>query len=328
MNAVIGFVVAFLPMIPLWVALWRVQLLSGLTRIPAAFGLGLGLSATGFVVGRALGVPIRAYLWGEALACIAASLLLAMVGPRKAEAQNAASGTNTSNRWLVVIAFVMAAIGIATFSRDQLVTHPYGTSDTWAIWNVRAAFIATEGPAWSDTFVAGVPLSHQDYPLLLPGAVTRLWSLVGDAPGPAGYLSVAVLLATALLMAGAVSDYVGPSAMVASLGVLLTPEFVRQGATQHADLLVGFYSLLALVLIAGPSWTPWRMIAAGAACGCAAWSKNEGLVLAIALPMFATLQAWRVAKSAQSCRCSFRPDHRSWAIPCRPGAVQAAAGPR
>jgi hypothetical protein len=288
------YIVALLPGVAAWLCLRRWNVLDGAAGVAAAFGLGLGGSATGFFAARVLGLPITAYLWLEGLVCLMVSLAALRTPPHDHRSRLPAPvHASLISGGLGVAVVAMAVMGVVAFSRYQLITHPFGTSDTWAIWNVRAAFMATEGSSWLDTFMGGVPLSHQDYPLLLPGAVARLWSLVEGGPSPAGYLSVSILVATTLLLSGAVSARAGTAGMVASLGLLLTPEFVRQGATQHADLLVGFYSLLALVLLAHAPLSSSRVVCAGAACGFAAWTKNEGLIVAIVLPVLTVLASWR-----------------------------------
>jgi hypothetical protein len=295
MTILVGVVAAVLPLVPCWLALARGGVLGGASRLAAAYGFALGVTSAAFFVARTLNVPIAAYLWLEAGMSIAATVVLGWraferAGDRTGRTTDGAGPPRTM-RWLVRVAVALSVTGIAAFARHELVSHPYGLNDTWAIWNVRAAFLASD--AWRDAFIAGMPLPHQDYPLLLPGAVARLWSLVGLGPVPAGYLSVSVVIATALLVSDTAARRAGMPVMAASLGLLLTPEFVRQGATQHADLLVGFYTVLAVALVSSPSGAMPRWVAAGVASGCAAWSKNEGLVAALAFAAVALVAEWR-----------------------------------
>lgn len=307
MMQVAGCLIALLPALPWWLALRRLGLLGATERIASAFGFGLGASSIGFFLARWLGLSPCVYLAAESVTWLVAAWVVGRT-TRERDGVTSRDQRPPSRRLQVhwTVPLVLVAVGIGTFARYELTTHPFGLSDTWAIWNVRAAFLAAPGPHWRDVFTPGVPLSHQDYPLLLPAAVARLWSLVGQTPEPSGYLSVAVLVATTLVVSGSVARRVGFAPAVASLGLLLTPEFVRQGATQHADLLVGFYTVLGVVLAVYHPKTSTSIIASGLACGLAAWSKNEGLVPALLIPILTVV--WKARSEGRGIATSVAAD--------------------
>ena len=57
--------------------------------------------------------------------------------------------------------------------------YPEGGWDAWMIWDLRARFLV-RAPDFRDAFSPQMlPWAHQDYPWLLPGAVTQLWRATG-----------------------------------------------------------------------------------------------------------------------------------------------------
>jgi hypothetical protein len=77
----------------------------------------------------------------------------------------------------------------------------------------------------------------------------------------------------------------GPLAAALGLLLLAVPEYVLQGTYQIADVPVGYFVLLAIVLLAEDDAGAARLALAGVALGFAAWTKNEGLVPALGLPL-------------------------------------------
>jgi hypothetical protein len=164
---------------------------------------------------------------------------------------------------------------------------PYGDWDAWAIWNLRAAFIAS-GDTWLKGFSPVILWSHPDYPLLLPLNVARLWVLLGErsvlAPVILGLLfqlSLVGLLTTSLqLQRGALQGWLAGSVGMAVL-------FVSLNFRQYADIPLAYYFLAANVLLfmsdtsaggqAGPA------LLAGLMTGAALWTKNEGWALLVAI---------------------------------------------
>ncbi len=181
----------------------------------------------------------------------------------------------------------------------HLAAHPEGTWDAWAIWNVRAAFLAQPSESWRLAFDPA--LAHPDYPLLLPGAIARAWVFTGSQPAwiPA-LIAVAFIVATALVITGSLWRLGGPLIGLAGLAMLMTPEFLFLGTAQIADVPLAFFAVAAVVLAAAPPpVASSRLVLAGLACGCAAWTKNEGLVLAVTWPVLVAASAgWRVGPSA------------------------------
>ena len=67
---------------------------------------------------------------------------------------------------------LVVVVACAVLLVDWIGAHPHGRWDAWAIWNLRAKFLATPSDRWRDAFDPVVSWSHPDYPLLLPLAVS------------------------------------------------------------------------------------------------------------------------------------------------------------
>jgi hypothetical protein len=164
---------------------------------------------------------------------------------------------------------------------------PYGDWDAWAIWNLRAAFIAS-GDRWLNGFSPVILWSHPDYPLLLPLNVARVWALLGErsvlAPVILGLLfqlSLVGLLVTSVQMQrGALHGFLAG-------GVGITVIFVSLNFRQYADVPLAYYFLAANVLLFfGDTFTgskPGPALLAGLMTGAALWTKNEGWALLAAV---------------------------------------------
>jgi hypothetical protein len=164
---------------------------------------------------------------------------------------------------------------------------PFGDWDAWAIWNLRAAFIAS-GDEWLKGFSPVVLWSHPDYPLLLPLNVARLWALLGErsvlAPviwGLLFQLSLVGLLASSVrLQRGALQGWLAGILGIAAISVSLN-------FRQYADIPLAYYFLAANVLLfmgntlAGRG--PGPVMLAGLMTGAALWTKNEGWALLVAV---------------------------------------------
>jgi len=166
---------------------------------------------------------------------------------------------------------------------------PHGAWDAWAIWNLRARFLFQADADWAATFSQVMPSTHPDYPLLLPLAVVRVWSFLGEA-APSGPVVVAAIftIATVALVCSSLAILRTTSqALLAGLLLLALPSFARHGTTQYADVPVGFFFVACLSLlcmtdrIGADERTP--LVLAGLAIGLAAWTKNEGLLLVVTI---------------------------------------------
>ena len=167
------------------------------------------------------------------------------------------------------------------------VEFPHGQWDAFAIWNLKARHIALGGENWSNVF--NDALKHTDYPLLLPLSIARMWTYAGTTTTAVPQLlhvvflllTISVLLATVAIMRNRIH------AIVATFIVMAYSNFLRFPSNQYADTAVGCYILMALCMtviawrLTGNSHSPW--VLSGLFAGCAAWTKNEGLLFALVL---------------------------------------------
>ena len=168
------------------------------------------------------------------------------------------------------------------------VANPHGHWDSWAIWNLRARFIFRAGQYWTDAFSSILKWSHSDYPLLLPLISARCWKYLGHESliVPIS-ISIFFCIATVGIMVSSLSVFCGKKrASLAGLTLLGTPFFIIHGASQYADIPLGFYILAALILFCmydRYNKNTGLLFLAGISAGLAAWTKNEGLLFFAAI---------------------------------------------
>jgi hypothetical protein len=262
---------------------------AGLSRscaVALAVGIGLGIASCTFYLALVLFDGRRAAVIGIDAAFL--SFAVAIWSRWRSTAQPAAprAPISSSERVLAAAVLVGAAAAGMSFLANTL-DSPHGRWDAWATWNMRARWLAAATPAWREAFLK--PNIHRDYPLLLPATVARLWVYGGDtdqavpAAVAAAYCAALVLL----LYAGLAALRGRAQALVGALCLLGTPVFLRVGPWQYADVPLAFHLLAAVTLLSLHDRDPLRgntlLLWAGVATGLAAWTKNEGIMLALAI---------------------------------------------
>jgi hypothetical protein len=167
---------------------------------------------------------------------------------------------------------------------------PSGEWDAWSVWNLRARFLH-RGLAghWREAFDSAMHWSNLSNPLLLPSSTARLWlyARAETAAAPA-LLSFVFIYATAAILVGA---FIAAGRRLEGFlagGVLLaTYPFNFWGPAQMADVPLAAFVLAGTVMMSrmldnrSDAATPAIALLTFCA-GCAAWTKNEGLVFAAA----------------------------------------------
>lgn len=200
-------------------------------------------------------------------------------------------------------------------ARAAYLQGPLGAFDAIAIWNTKARFLADE-QLWRGVFSPQIPWTHPDYPLLLPLNLARLWSYTGlcghGEPAWCGlvlglvYLGLALMIVggTLSLMVSKQRDLSGSSegsseawGLVAALAILGSPGVQSAAVSQMADLPVGAAlagAVACSIMATRVTQTPeksgfeshrsvaWALLA-GLLAGAAAWTKNEGQLMALAV---------------------------------------------
>ena len=183
---------------------------------------------------------------------------------------------------------------------------PLGDWDAWAFWNLKAKFLYLGGATWTDMFEP--PLEHTDYPLHLPLAIARLWFYQGAESAfiPQSLCVLWVILIPGLLVSSVAATRGRMPALLAGLVLVATPGFLILSARQFADAPLSMYILASFCLLtlstldsrhAGP-----LLVLSGLTAGSAAFTKNEGLLFALALLVATCLFCWPKRGFRASCR--------------------------
>jgi hypothetical protein len=202
---------------------------------------------------------------------------------------------------LLLVSVVLSAGSFAILAAR----HPHGTYDAWMIWNMHARFLFG-GEHWQSLFSHTLSWVHADYPLLLSCAVARSWRYTGNTATLVPIAVAAVFtLATIGFVVSAVSmlkDKV--QGLLAGMALLGTHYFVVCGASQYADIPLGFFMCACLAMFyfyeRGGSGKYKYLVLAGIMGGMASWTKNEGAAF-LAAVMLSRLLFVTLSKGIKTC---------------------------
>jgi hypothetical protein len=186
--------------------------------------------------------------------------------------------------WMTMASFVWVA------------ARPHGEWDGWAIWNAHARYIYRAGPVWQQHISN---TAHPDYPLLIPLTNSRSWRYVGkDVPHLSGVHLVLIGVSGVLILAASLWELRANSlSLLIPLLLVGTPFYLMLGVWQYADMPLSIYILATLALLCfqrlrDPDGSR-LLILAGFAAGCAASTKNEGLLFVVAVLLAQLLVGFR-----------------------------------
>ena len=255
--------------------------------------VGIGLSSLMYFVLLWAGVANR----GLVLAAEAALLVLFLVaggGRRRAGGSARLSTVECVLLPVLLVGLVPVALGWKALVEAR----PHGQWDAFAIWNLRARYLAGADGAWRHAVSPELVYTRPDYPLLIPAFVAGAWSAAGDQePSTAVPIALAAIFATSamglLISSVALLQGAGP-AMLAGLVMLSGRSWLFESASLGADVPLSFYLLAALALILLADRRRGPLLLAGLAASLAAWTKNEGSVfLALVLGLFPLIDRGR-----------------------------------
>lgn len=287
--AIAGFVLPVatgLFLVPRLLAPGRSAWLDGLLRLPMAIGLGVGLHASGYFLslllfdgGRAGTAALDAGLF-----LLSGAVWLANRSAGKLVAAPTPARTTVLSRALILLFAVVLLASLFAFIVASI-EEPHGGWDAWAIWNLRARFLAKAGTGWPVAFSGD--MQHTDYPLLVPAAIARVWSYAPGEPPCVPIVLVMLFALSAIALTSGALAVLRSSGQALLAGLFLAPVLLNEAAYQYADIQVGFYLLLSLVLLAWHDRMGGRerrlVVLAGLAAAMAAWTKNEGLLFLLAV---------------------------------------------
>lgn len=272
------------------------------SALHASLGVGLGTGFTSYVyllllAGGAAKLPI--ILGFELVALCAAGALVLRRRTVPPSGDSPATVPSFSWNWLTALGLAaMLALLLAGFANTSDL-NPQGGWDAFAIWNLRARFLI-DTETWKYAVTALPVGTHTEYPLLLSSAIARGW-VYADSLSPIVPIATALAFAVALVMLLVSTLALARGAsigLLAGVVLLANPALVNQAASQYADVPLAFFFLaaLALIVLAGASPSPARCLSlAGVFAGFAAWTKNEGALLLVALAAALFVSAWRSA---------------------------------
>jgi hypothetical protein len=272
-------------------------------------GAGIGLTSITFLILDVAGAATRLSVFGTDVVLLALAVWLwrtrvpASTGGAPAPSPLARGFRWT---WLLALAFAGVLAMVCTRLIQIAAALPVGDWDAWAIWNLRAKFLAGPPGAWRHAFSPLLSNTHPDYPPLLSAFVAQAWKAGGNtnaiAPVLASLLFFAALLA---LLVSAITLLRGAaSGLLAGLVILSTTTVLNWAPAQYADIPLAFYYLAALALIfidaaQAPFSGRWPLLWSGLCATFAAWTKNEGIVfLVLVALLFAGFTLWRARTPA------------------------------
>ncbi len=255
-------------------------------------GTGTGIGITSllyFLWLQFLGAPGTSYIIAEMMValCLVGFSAWAVLRAKNSRTSPGKKGSDPVSGFYRVIStgfWGLLALSFLGFLLASLNT-PHGGWDAWAMWNLKARFLCLGGDQWRNLFSVNSGL-HLDYPLLLSGFIARCWTYVGDDPVVVPAVVAAVFtFSTVGLVYSALAVLRGRSqGFLAGIMLLGNSAFLREGAAQYADVPLGYYILLATVLVVlhGVENNKTFLALAGLATGLAAWTKNEGVLFLVA----------------------------------------------
>jgi hypothetical protein len=277
-------------------------------RALLACGLGIALVSSSWFVAVRAGVAASAPAVAVAMLSAAALAFAAIWWQRKRSPATAtatarapiAHGVDAGRLPRIAVALALA-FALAQFVLVTL-REPHGSGDALAVWNLRARLLAGGSGEWQRACAAYAPELDPGYPLMLPAFAAACWQGLG-AMTPVVTAAVAFVCQfglVALLAAALHALRGGRAACLGAAALLGFPAFVGAGPTQMADVPFAWFVLAGVVLLAlhdgraAPRAGRGLVVLAGALLGCAAWTKNEGLVPLVAV---AVVRAWRGVRS-------------------------------
>jgi hypothetical protein len=202
--------------------------------------------------------------------------------------------------------YLILAAAAFVFARMSFIM-PHGGWDAWCIWNLLARFVARGGEQWADALHSLPKSYHADYPMLLPASVARFWDYIGNetqiVPIVIAFLFT---FATVGLLSSALTILKGRThGLLAGLFLIGTTKFIYLGASQCADVPLGFFFLATIVLWSFqsryPEHYPFSAVA-GMMAGFSCWTKNEGFLFLLAILIARILVFFAVPCRKTRCR--------------------------
>ena len=261
-------------------------------QLSLAVGAGFGILSTLFFAWLLLLDTNGGFHWASLVIVVAlVGIMLYRVKTRRVSPDTTGETSPVRATWadrLLSISFFIAFLSAVGAFIFVALKKPHGEWDAWASWNMRARFLYRGGERWSAVFSKYLWYSGADYPLLLPASVAGGWTLAGsDTPAVPALISLLFTFATVGVVASSIAAIKGTKqGYLAGLALIVAPSFILHGASQYADIPLGFFFVATFALLHiqdGKEGGDRLLLLAGVMAGLAAWTKNEGLLFIIAV---------------------------------------------
>lgn len=184
--------------------------------------------------------------------------------------------------WFPFIIFLAGTIILT--NKVYYIAPKHGLWDAWSIWNLHAKYLA-DSKHWKQLFLNDT-YCHPDYPMLLPSVIAFFSKL-------SGHFSLLVPYALHFLITLSIPTLIfietyKKNVLIAGLVFILfsvNEFYLMEGTSQLADTLLAFFFLCAIVCIQYKEQTKMVILSAFFA-GCCAWTKNEGIIIAVVFILF------------------------------------------
>jgi hypothetical protein len=260
---------------------WAAFLLEGTFGVAA----GLGTVSTLFFALQWAGLGARPAAWAAFLLPAAAAIAFYYLR-RSTTAPEFPAPPEWRWSGLCAAAFALALVLFLAGFSTAANANPQGDWDAWAIWNLRARFLAGSG-TWHNAVSPELSRTHPEYPLLWSGVIGQAWAATGDAGNPAVPIAAAVLISVAaplLLAASLALLHSSAAGWLAALILVSTAAWWRQSQALYADVPLAFWilaTLAAAALAQARGWHRPALILSGLLASLAAWTKNEGMLFIV-----------------------------------------------
>ncbi len=251
-------------------------------------GLGFGITSCLFFVWLLVAGPSIG-----GLVTVEIALLLSLIYFYKIKRPNVGLNRRSKLKQITPRIFAISFYIILIFASASFIMislqNPHGRWDAWSIWNLHARFLFLGGDHWKDMFSGHLFWSHPDYPLLIPATIARSWKFIGrETLVVPALISMFFTFAMAGLIYSALSVIRDKTqGLLAGMVLLATPFFIEHGASQYADIPLGFFFLSTLVLFSLhqelTGYTHNLLLLAGMTTGLAIWTKNEGFLFLVSI---------------------------------------------
>lgn len=252
-------------------------------QVSLGAGIAAGLLGLLYFALLAAGTATRAALATAEAVLLAAGAILNL----RRRPQSGDGSATPGWSWVLALALAAAlALSLAGFF-EMSRRNPEGDWDAWAIWNLRARFLAS-GEFWQHAWSPLLHRTHPEYPLLLPLFVARGWTYAGSftTSVPVATALLFLLAATGLAISAAALLRGTMAGLVAGLVLVANRSYLIQGPAQYADVPLSFFLLGAVALVLLRSHVHRSralVVASGLLAGLACWTKDEGVAFLAAL---------------------------------------------